>query len=231
VKATLRPLLCFALLSPALVSPTFIRGESLTDVLARMDQAAADFRSLTANMKRMQYTAVLSESSEMEGVLRLRKDKSGITGVVEFQQPDPRTVFIKGKTVQIFYPKANSVEEYDTSKYVSNIDQFLLLGFGTTSAELRKSYDIKGGAVETVAGVQATRIELTARSEELKKLVSKIELWFPEGQANPIQEKVTEPSKNYELVNYSGIKVNPSLPDSTFQLKLPPGVKKIYPQK
>jgi outer membrane lipoprotein-sorting protein len=230
VIAILRPLLCLALLSAAL-PPTFLRAESLTDVLARMDQAAADFRSLTAKMKRLQYTAVLSESTEMEGVVRLRRDKAGITGIVEFQKPDPRTVFIKGKTVQIFYPKANSVEEYDTSKYVSNIDQFLLLGFGTTSAELRKSYDIKSGAVETVAGVRATRLELTARSADLKKLVTKIELWFPEGQANPIQEKVTEPSNNYELVNYADIIVNPSLPDSAYQLKLPSGVKKIYPQK
>lgn len=196
-----------------------------------MDQAAGDFRSLTAKMKRLQYTAVLSETSEMEGVVRLRKTKSGIMGVVEFQKPDPRTVFISGKTVQVFYPNANSVEVYDTSKYVSNIDQFLLLGFGTTSAELRKSYDIKPGPVEAIGGVQTTRIDLTARTPELKKLISEIELWFPEGQANPIQEKVIEPSKNYELVNYTEIKLNPDLPESAYQLKLPSGVKKIYPQK
>ena len=120
---------------------------------------------------------------------------------------------------------------YDTSKYVSNIDQFLLMGFGTTAAELRKSYDIKPGSVETVAGVQATRIELIPRTPEMQKLVTKIELWFPEGQANPIQEKLSEPSKNYELVNYSDIKLNPELPESQFQLTLPSGVKKIYPQK
>jgi outer membrane lipoprotein-sorting protein len=221
-----RPLLLVAFLLPAVV-----RAESLADILMRMDQSAASFRSVTAKMKRLQFTAVLSETSQMEGVMRLRKDKSGLTGVVEFQPPDPRTVFIKGKTIQIFYPKANSVEEYDTSKYVSNIDQFLLLGFGTTSAELRKSYDIKAGGMDTIGGVATTRIELTAKPAELKKLVSKIELWFAEGQANPVQEKVTEPSKNYELVNYSEIKVNPTLPDSAYQIALPPGVKKIYPQK
>jgi outer membrane lipoprotein-sorting protein len=69
------------------------------------------------------------------------------------------------------------------------------------------------------------------KTDELKKLITKIELWVPEGQANPIQEKVTEPSKNYELVTYSDIKVNPALPDSAFELKLPPKVKKIYPQR
>jgi outer membrane lipoprotein-sorting protein len=222
----LRLLLFFVLLLPSIVL-----GESLSDILTRMDQAASDFRSATAKMKRLQYTAVLSESTVMDGTLRLRKDKNGTTGLVEFQEPDPRTVFIRGKTVQILYPKANTVEIYDTSKYVANIDQFLLMGFGTTSAELRKSYDIKPGSVETVGGVQATRIELTPRTPEMMKLVTKIELWFPEGQSNPIQEKLSEPSKNYELVNYSDIKVNAELPASAFELKLPSGVKKIYPQK
>ena len=207
------------------------RAESLSDVLARMDEAAQGFRSVSATMKRVQYTAVLDDKSEMDGVMRLKRVKGGTTGVVEFQPPDPRTVFISGHTVQIYYPKANSAEIYDTSKYVSNIDQFLLLGFGTTSAELKKAYDLKALGTEPVAGALTTRIELTPKSSELKKLITKIELWIPDGQSNPVQEKVTEPSKNYELVNYTDIKVNPNLPDSAFEFKLPASAKKIFPQK
>jgi outer membrane lipoprotein-sorting protein len=167
----------------------------------------------------------------MQGVMRLKRVKNGTTGVVEFQQPEQRTVYVNGHNVQIYYPKANTVEIYDASKYTSNIDQFLLLGFGTSSADLKKSYDLKAAGTETVSGMPTTRIELMPKTDELKKLITKIELWVPEGQANPIQEKVTEPSKNYELVTYSDIKVNPALPDSAFELKLPPKVKKIYPQR
>jgi outer membrane lipoprotein-sorting protein len=220
-----------ALLPLLVFSSLLAHGEPLADVLARMDRSAAEFRSLTAKMKRVQFTAVLNESSQMDGSMQLKREKGGTVGLIEFVQPDPRTVFLKGKTVQIFYPKANSVEIYDTSKYVSNIDQFLLLGFGTSSAELRKTYDVKGGVTETVGGMPTTKIELTPRSEELKKLITKIELWIPENQSNPIQEKVTEPSRNYELVNYSDIRLNPALSDSSFELKLPPRVQKIYPQK
>ena len=78
---------------------------------------------------------------------------------------------------------------------------------------------------------RATRIELTPKSDELKKLVTKIELWIPEGQTNPVQEKITQPSKNYSLVKYSDLKINPTLPDSAFALTLPAKVKKIHPQK
>jgi outer membrane lipoprotein-sorting protein len=207
-------------------------AEPLADVLARMDRSAQSFRSLTGKMHRIQFTAVLSETSAMDGSLRLKRGTKGATtGVVEFQPPDPRTVFVNGKNIQIYYPKANTVEFYDASKYVSNIDQFLLLGFGTTSAELMKSYDAKSGGVEAIGGKMCTRVELTPKTAQMKQLITKIELWIPEGDSNPLREKVTEPSKNYELVDYSDVQLNPSLPESAFELRLPAGVKKIYPQK
>ena len=215
------------LILPALLA----RAEPLADVLARMDRAAQDFRALSATMKRVQFTAVISEANEMEGVVRLKRIKGGTAGIVDFQHPEQRIVYVNGHNIQIYYPKANTVEIYDSSKYTANIDQFLLLGFGTSSAELRKSYDLKMSGTDTIGGVATTRIEMTPKSAELKKLITKIELWIPEGQDAPIQERVTEPSKNYELISYSDINVNPSLPDSSFELKLPAKVKRIHPQK
>jgi outer membrane lipoprotein-sorting protein len=222
VKAALTLLILPALLAHA---------EPLADILARMDRAAQDFRALSATMKRIQYTAVISESNETDGVVRLKRIKKGTVGIVDFQQPEQRTVYVNGHDIQIYYPKANTVEIYDSSKYTSNIDQFLLLGFGTSSAELQKSYDLKVSGTEPIGGVATTRIEMMPRSDELRKLITKIELWIPDGKDTPVQEKVTEPSKNYELITYSDIKVNPSLPDSAFELKLPAKVKKIHPQK
>src|SRR5436305_7882666 len=140
-----------------MLAATLVRAEPLADILARMDQAAGEFRSLSAQMKRVQFTAVLSESSEMDGELRLRRAKNGTEGVIEFQQPEQRTVVIKGKSVQIYYPKANTVEIYDASKYSSNMDQILLLGFGTSSAELKKSYNFKDGGVQKIGNVSTTR--------------------------------------------------------------------------
>jgi outer membrane lipoprotein-sorting protein len=225
-----KALLIFALSSFALTSLR-ARGEALDEVLGRMDRSARSFHSFTAKMHRVQFTAVLNESSAMEGTMRLKREKSGTTGIVEFQPPDPRTVFVNGKNIQVFYPKANTVEIYDASKYLSNIDQFLLLGFGTTSAELMKSYDVKAGGVETIEGKMCTRIGLTPKTADMKQLIAKIDLWIAEGDSTPLREKVTEPSRNYELVDYSGVQLNPQLPDSAFELNLPKTVKKIHPQK
>jgi outer membrane lipoprotein-sorting protein len=208
-----------------------IHAENLADVLARMDQAAQSFRSLSAKMHRVQFTAVLNESSTMDGTLRLKRVNKRTTGIVEFLQPDPRTVYVSGKTIEVYLPKAKTEEVYDASKYVANIDQFLLLGFGTTSKELMKFYALKFGGTEQVAGKMCSRIELTPTTPQMKTLVTKIELWIPEGEANPVREKVTEPSKNYELMDYSDIQLNPALPDASFELHVPDGTKKVYPQK
>lgn len=215
----------------SLLPGTALQAESMADVLARMDRAAGEFRALSATMKRIHYTAVLSETEEMDGTVRLKRVKGSTVGVLEFKQPETRTIFINGKSVQVFYPKANTVEIYDASKYTSSMEQIILLGFGTSSTELKKSYDIKDGGSQKLNGTDTTRLELTPKSAELKKLITRIEMWIPEGQSNPLRVKFSEPSKNYEQVDYSEIKANPPLPDSAFELKLPANVKKIYPQK
>ena len=213
-----------------LASCLALRAESLPDILARMDTAATEFRAYSSQMKRLQFTAVLGETSEMDGTVRLKRTKNGTVGIVEFEKPDPRTVFINGKIVQILYPKANTVEIYDASKYTSNMDQILLLGFGTSSAELNKAYTLKDGGAQKINGIDTTRVELTPKSAEMKRLITLIEMWIPKGQATPLRVKFSEPSKNYELVDYSDTKINPALPESAFQQTLPPGVKKIRPQ-
>jgi outer membrane lipoprotein-sorting protein len=206
-------------------------AEDLKDILARMDRAALKFQSFTANTKYIDFTALLNETEESNGVVRLRKTKGAMQGIVEFSEPNPRTIQFAGKTMEIYYPKANSVEIYDAGKHTSVIDEIILLGFGTSGAQLRKNYDVKLGGTETLNGVRTSRLELVPKSEEVRGYATKIELWIPEGQSSPIQQKLTQPSKNYRLVVFSNLKVNVPLPDSDFSMKLPADVKRVYPQK
>jgi outer membrane lipoprotein-sorting protein len=210
---------------------TFLHAEALNDILARMDQAAVKFQSFSATTKRTEYTAVLDDKTEQNGVMRLRKGKGGMQGVVIFDEPDPKTIHFSGKTLEVYLPKNNSVEIYDAGKHTNVIDEIILLGFGTSGAELHKNYDVTLAGTETLNGVRTSRLELIPKSDEVRQYAGKIELWIPEGESNPIQEKVTQPNKNYNLVQFSDRKINPPLPDSDFSLKLPPGVKKVYPQK
>ena len=206
------------------------RGEPVADVLARMDQAAREFKSVSAMMKQVEYTAVIDESTERSGELRLKREKGAVVARVEFQRPEPSVVHIDRRKVQVFYPNAKTVQVYDVAKYGGVMDQVLL--FGISGAELQKAYTVTDGGPEMVSGVRATRLDLAPKSKELKEVVTSIQVWIPEGKSNPIQVKAMHaPSKDYKLFTYTDTVVNPALPDSAFELKFPAGTRAIYPQK
>ena len=215
----------------AILAGPALRADSLDDVLGRMDRAAAGFKSFSAKLKRTDFTAVLNESTEMTGTVAMRRNKKENEALTRFDPPDPHQIYFSGRVMERYYPKANTKEVYDAGKLGSTADQMMLLGFGVSSADLRKNYDIKLVGPEDVGPVHTTRIELTPKSSEVRqKYVTKIDLWIPNGEANPIQEKVTSPSKNYFLVTYSDMKLNPTLTEDAYTLKLPPGVKELHPQ-
>jgi outer membrane lipoprotein-sorting protein len=211
----------------AAIAGMSLRAESLNEILARMDQSARTFRTFTANIKRTEYTKVLNQKDDMEGVERVQRSNDKTVTLVEFHGPNAQTIRLSAKTAEVYYPDAKMVEIWDAGKYAKAANQFLLLGFGTSSGELRKDYDVKLGGSETLGSIRVTRLELTPKDAETRKRFEKIELWIPEGESVPLQVKVTESSQNYNLAVYSNRKINEPLPASEFELKLPPGVKKV----
>ena len=49
----------------------------------------------------------------------------------------------------------------------------------------------------------------------------------PEGESIPLQSKVTMTSGDYDQAKYSDIQMNPTLPDSAFELNVPADVKRV----
>lgn len=204
----------------------------LKQTLARVDQSASGFRGLTAKIKKTDYTAVIKESTEESGRITMRRPKPrDLKMLAEFSAPEERAVAFDGRKVQIYYPRILTVQEYDLGKQSSLVDQFLVLGFGSTSAELLKTYDIKLNGEEAVNGVKCDRLELVPKSEEARQHVRRIEIWVSVQDGLTQQQKIHQPSRDYKLITYSEIKVNPPLTDDSVRLKLPKGVKKETPQK
>jgi len=221
-----------------LVALGMASAQSQPDVLARMDRTAKDFKSFSAKMKRVDYTAILHESEEVNGLVRLKRTPQGLVGVMEFSEPKKEfseampaeIVHLNGRTVDRYFPKAATVEIWDAGKYASSLEGIVLLGFGTEIAKLRQSYDIKPGAAEMIGQVQTTKVELLPKTKDVKNLTTLIELWIPDGKGYPIQEKINEPSKNYKLFTYFDMQM-PAPADTNFDLKVPPGTKEIHPSR
>src|SRR5580693_6880611 len=106
-------------------------------VLEMMDKSAKDFRSLTADIENIKYTAVVKDTSTETGKIWVRHDQKMR---IEFTKPEPRTILRTGNSLFLYNPKLNRVEEYDLGKNSAMVDQYIRLGFGTKSEDLKKSY-------------------------------------------------------------------------------------------
>lgn len=200
-------------------------GEPLNAILSRMDESAKQFKAVAASMHQIEYNALLNDSTSSDAELRIRRSKGGFAGVILYKPPETKTVAFAGDSAKIYYPKANEVQKIHAGEYLGYVSEFLL--FGTSGKELSKLYTVTPAGAESIGATATTHLVLMPKSPELKKLIVKLEVWIPEGESYPIQEKATEPSQNAETFSFLDVKINPHLPDSAFELKVPPGTKVI----
>lgn len=219
-----------ALLTLLIAPPTGSAAE-LDAVLQRIDRAGTTFRGMSANVRRVSHTAVINEDNVDSGTMLLKRPKPrDMRMLVDLTEPDPKTVAFQGRKLEIYYPKIRTVDEFDVGKNRELLDQFFLVGFGTTRAEMVNAYQIHLLGPEKVGGRDTERLELIPKSKEVLQHLNKLELWISEA-GHPIQQKFYLPGGDYMLVTYSDMKINQELADSALKLHLPKNVKREYPQK
>jgi outer membrane lipoprotein-sorting protein len=201
---------------------------TLDFVLSMMDRAAQDFSSLTAAVEHIKYTAVVKDTSTETGEIFVRKDSKMR---IDFQAPDPRTILRNGDNLYIYTPKINRVEEYNIGKNRAMADQYLALGFGTRSENLKKNYAVTLGGEEEIDGHKAVVLDLTPNSGEVRKQIAHIQIWVDESSWLPVQQKFFETgSGDYFMSRYSKVMKNLKLGDGKFKPDWPKGTKVEKPR-
>ena len=209
-----------------------IAAGPLETTLAHVDQSAAKFTGLSADLRRAHHTAVINEDTLDIGTILIKRPKPHDTRMlIDVKEPDARKAAIDSRKLQIYEPKSQTVTEYDLGKYRAMVDEYLLLGFGNSSKELQNSYSISLGGPETLGGEKTTRLELIPKTQEALAHLKRVDLWISETTGLPVQQKFYLPGGDYDLATFSNMKLNPNLPDSAVKLDLPRGVKREYPQK
>src|SRR3954454_16531503 len=217
-------LVLFVLCTIACTSQLF--GESLESILTRMDQSAPGFHGATAKLVLVNYTAILSDTTTERGTLQMQRLRTNdIRAIVDFSAPpeSARIVSFQGKSLKIYYPNTKEVQEYAVGKNADVLNQFLLLGFGSSGKELQASYVITEQGTESIAGRSTTKLQLIPKDPELKPKLSEVDLWIPADATYPLQQKFSESkaSGNYRQVTYSDVKLNPEM-SGPLEFKIPP---------
>jgi outer membrane lipoprotein-sorting protein len=206
---------------------------SLQAVFSRMDQASAKFKGLKADMKKVAHTEVINDNSVDTGSIVVRVPKPhDLRMLVNFDQPHEQKVLIEGTKLQVYNPKTNIVQWFDLGKNHRNqIEQFLLLGFGSNSKDLLDYYSVKLIGHEVAGDEPASRIELIPKSKELLAEFPKFELWISDQTGIAVQQKMYQPGGDYSLATYTKMQTAINIPEFAVKLNLPKGVKYEYPQK
>ncbi len=201
---------------------------NLDEVLKQMDRQQSQFQSLSASIERTKVTVVVNDRSTESGQIEIRRDGRMR---IDLTSPDQKTILRDGDHLYVYTPKIRRVEEYDLGKHRDLVDQLLLLGFGTSGESLKRSYLITLEGEETLSGQRVVRLELTPRSDEVRKQISKIELWMNEGTWLPAQQQFYETgSGDYSTIQYLNVARNVSIPDARFRPTWPKGVTRVKPQ-
>ncbi|MGA8026345.1 MAG: hypothetical protein WB992_04315, partial [Bryobacteraceae bacterium] len=81
------------------------QAQNADAILARMDQAAPKFHAMSADVRMVTFTAILSDSTTEMGTLKMQRLKDNdVRAIIDFSsQSDARVIAFLGKIVRIYY--------------------------------------------------------------------------------------------------------------------------------
>jgi len=198
----------------------------LTQILSDMNEASKRLKTISANLEYTKVTVLVDDKSSQSGQLFFRKGKT--TEIrIDFQKPESKTLLLKKNKGEVYLPRINQIQEYDLGQKSGLVQQFLLLGFGTDTGDLKKAYNVKYLKEEDLGEDTTVLLELVPRKSNVATQIAKIQIWVSEDSWLPAQQKFFESGGDYTIARYSGLKVNRPLPASAFELNAAPGAKRV----
>jgi outer membrane lipoprotein-sorting protein len=214
----LRFLRCWFLIATCAVAQP---GDKLQDVLAQMDQAAAKFRTTEADFTWIQYNKVIDDVADTQkGKIYFRRDGRDIQMSADIREPDAKQLVFSGGKIQIYQPRIEQEDIYDAKAHKEEFESFLVVGFGGGGHDMLKSFAVKFLGNEKIGEVETAKLDLTPKSEEVKRNFSHLVLWIDPQRGISLQQQLFETSGDYRLAKYSDIQVNQKISENVFKLKI-----------
>jgi len=193
------------------------RALDLDAVLAKMDQSAASFHAAQADFTWTYVNSVVNDTIEQTGKIAIERSGGEIKMFAEIDPPEAEQVLFSGGKIQIYRQKLGTIDVYDASNHHDEVESFLGLGFGSSGAEIRRSFEANFAGEEKVGDVNTAKLELTPKAENIRNHFPQIVLWIDLERGIAVQQKLIEKNQSYRLAKYSNIR--PKISDRAFRLK------------
>ena len=209
-------------------------ADDLAGVFAGLDKAAAAFKGLSADVRKVKYSYPVPEPDVQTGKILVRRAKPHELQMrMDFDPPDQQEIVLDGTKAEIYTPKRNQIQPYILGKSSKPMaEQLLLLGWGSSSQDLKSTFDVSYAGQETVADNKTAKLILTPKDKDLLVHVPKLELWISqEGELTGIavQVKFYEKGlKDSSTATYKNIKLQ-NISESQVKLTAPKNAERLKP--
>jgi outer membrane lipoprotein-sorting protein len=209
------------LLAVIFVLPAFaVSDPGLEKIMAKMDETAAKFRTAQANFIWTTFNSVVNEESGRQtGKIYFQRNGNETEMAADIDPPDAQQVIFSRGKIRLYKSRTDIVDVYDASAYREEFETFLVVGFGSSGSDMRKTFDVTYGGEEKVDGTDTARLDLVPKSDKVRQHFPQIILWINPQTGISVQQKLMETNGDYRLAKYSGIQLGQKIPAKMFQLK------------
>ncbi len=202
------------------VQPAFA-ADDLKSVLAKLDTAAANFRSTTADFEfDSVQTDPIPDTDVQKGTVHYERKSTGFQMGVHVKEVNgkevPKVIVVSGGMFKLYDKLPDQVT---TSNKVSKYESYLVLGFGAGGKDLEQKWNVTYLGPETMAGIKTDKLQLIAKDAEVLKLFPKVTIWIDATRGVSLKQLFDEGQGQSRTCLYSNIKVNQPLPADAFTFK------------
>lgn len=208
----------FALLLAGLVHA----ADSADAVFARVDAAAKSFKGMTADLTDTEHHAIVNDNDVSKGVARFLRAKGNSIRALIIWNDGSGGLEYNGKEGKLYNAKTKTVDVVNLSGKQSTVNKYLALGVGASSAELKAEYEVAYLGDENVGGQTTSHLRLVPRVHDPASSLKQADLWYG-ANGLVVQQKISHPSGDYQIMLYSNIKLGP-IPEKEMELQVPKGV-------
>jgi outer membrane lipoprotein-sorting protein len=213
---------------PAVAQEAASETDALAKVLHTMDETAASFRAAEANFVWTTYNSVINDVAEKDtGKIHFRRTSKGTEMAAEVAPPAAKQIVFSDGKIQVYMPETRQEDVYDAGSHREEFETFLVLGFGSSGNEMRKSFDIKYQGTERIGNKDTVKLELTPLSAKVKAQFPRIDLWIDTEHGLAVKQQLWETGGDYRVADYSDVQLKQKIADSVFKLKTAGNVKVV----
>jgi len=220
-KLVITALMAALLLAARAASATPAEEKAKDAVLRRLDVAAANFHSTSADFEFDSVTTdPIPDKDVQKGKVYYERNGKTFQMAAHIEtengRPEPKIYGIFAGVVKLYEKLTNQVTTFSK---LGQFESWFMLGFGASGKDLEEKWEITYLGPEMLDGIKTEKLELVARDPAVRKNLPKVTVWMDTERGVSLKQVFDEGPGQKRVSVYFNIKVNQPLPKDAFTLK------------